>query len=164
MRACSAASRVRKAGVSSTRCPPTSSWLCIAAMRPCSAAMAALWRAISADWRSSAAMAASLSACSRRRASSTSSTSRLSTRSSERCASSARSRRSSRSYLRSSARWSRSSLTVGALRTRLARAANLRVDSDSGKASAAGDTMAMKVVRQLPPSESSRMRVSLESR
>jgi len=46
----------------------------------------------------------------------------------------------------------------------LARWANFRVESDSAKASAAGETMAIIVVLQFPPSESSRSRVSLESR
>jgi hypothetical protein len=41
--------------------------------------------------------------------------------------------------------------------------ANLRVERLSANASSAGDTMHIIVVLQLPPSESSRMRVSLES-
>ena len=56
---------------------------------------------------------------------------RLSTTSCCLCCSSVRRRRSSRSYLRSSVRWSTSSLTVTRLRRRLARAANLSVDSVS---------------------------------
>ena len=46
----------------------------------------------------------------------------------------------------------------------LARLANLSVESDSTKASSAGEIMAIMVVLQLPPRLSSRMRVSLLSR
>ena len=46
----------------------------------------------------------------------------------------------------------------------LARLANLSVESDSVKDSSAGEIMAIIVVLQLPPKESSRIRVSLESR
>jgi hypothetical protein len=60
--------------------------------------------------------------CSRRRAS---------TRDAWRASSSARSRLSSRSYLRSSVRWSTSSLSRAAFLMFLARLANLSVDSDS---------------------------------
>ena len=47
--------------------------------------------------------------------------------------------------------------------TRLARVANLSVDNVSEDASAAGDMVASTVVRQFPPRESSRRRVSFES-
>ena len=81
-----------------------------------------------------------------------------------RALSSSRSCLSSRSYRRSSVFWSRSSLTTASLRIDLARLANLSVDSVSEKDARAGVMVAIIVVRQLPPSELSRMRVSLLSR
>lgn len=53
---------------------------------------------------------------------------------------------------------------MASLRIDLARLANLSVDSVSEKDARAGVMVAIIVVRQLPPSELSRMRVSLLSR
>mmetsp|Transcript_52670 Transcript_52670/g.146234 ORF Transcript_52670/g.146234 Transcript_52670/m.146234 type:complete len:205 (+) Transcript_52670:1499-2113(+) len=118
----------------------------------------------SSERASSARIAAILSASARRRCSSSSRRRRLSTTLRERSSSSALNRLSSRSYFRRSDFWSRSSLMRASFLIFLARLANLRVDSDSTIASNAGDIMAIMVVRQLPPRESSRMRVSFESR
>ena len=60
--------------------------------------------------------------------------------------------------------WSRSSLTRASFLMFLARFANLSVDVDSTNASSAGEIIAIIVVLQLPPNESSKMRVSFESR
>mmetsp|Transcript_42921 Transcript_42921/g.86774 ORF Transcript_42921/g.86774 Transcript_42921/m.86774 type:complete len:269 (-) Transcript_42921:160-966(-) len=113
---------------------------------------------------SSARIAAILSASARRICSSNSSSFRLSTTLRLRSSSSARSRFSSRSYFRNNDFWSRSSFTFASFLMFLARFANFRVLKLSAKASNAGLIMAIMVVRQFPPSESSKMRVSLLSR
>mmetsp|Transcript_62364 Transcript_62364/g.167307 ORF Transcript_62364/g.167307 Transcript_62364/m.167307 type:complete len:202 (+) Transcript_62364:376-981(+) len=118
----------------------------------------------SRDLSSRALSAATLSASARRRSSSSCSSRRLSTICCDLDSSSIRSFLISCSYLRSSPRWSRSSLTRAWFLMFLARLANLSVDSDSGKASSAGEIMAIIVVLQLPPRLSSSMRVSFESR
>ena len=56
------------------------------------------------------------------------------------------------------------SLTRAWLRTCAARSANLSVDSVSEAAAAAAETHATRVVLQFPPNESSKSRVSFESR
>ena len=56
------------------------------------------------------------------------------------------------------------SLTLAWLRTCAARSANLSVDSVSEAAAAAAETHATRVVLQFPPNESSKSRVSFESR
>mmetsp|Transcript_74004 Transcript_74004/g.173589 ORF Transcript_74004/g.173589 Transcript_74004/m.173589 type:complete len:238 (+) Transcript_74004:758-1471(+) len=81
-----------------------------------------------------------------------------------RSASSLRRRRISASYLLVKVLGSRSSFTCGVVTTPFARWANFRVDKDSAKASAAGETMAIIVVRQFPPRESSSNLVNFESR
>mmetsp|Transcript_35864 Transcript_35864/g.101528 ORF Transcript_35864/g.101528 Transcript_35864/m.101528 type:complete len:285 (+) Transcript_35864:1544-2398(+) len=150
--------------MSSTLCPPISSWLCMLLMR-CSRWRLCSFSTMNSRLRcSSAVMAASLSASARFFCSSSSSSRRLSTRSLLRWASSCLSLRSSRSYFLRRVRWSISSLTVAMFLMFFARLANLSVDSDSGKASSAGEIMHIIVVLQFPPRLSSRMRVSLESR
>ena len=118
----------------------------------------------SRDRRSSSVMARILSASAFRLRSSSCNNARLSTRFLVRSSSSWRSRRSSRSYLRSSDFWSRSSFTRAVFLMCFARFANFTVDKLSANASSAGEIIAIMVVLQLPPSESSNTRVSLLSR
>ena len=106
-------------------------------------------------------MAAILSSSARRRCSSSSSSRRWSTTLRLRSSNCDRSCFSSRSYRRSSDFWSRSSFTRASFLMFLARLANLSVDSDSMNASSAGEIIAIIVVLQLPPRESSKIRVSL---
>mmetsp|Transcript_3741 Transcript_3741/g.13845 ORF Transcript_3741/g.13845 Transcript_3741/m.13845 type:complete len:221 (-) Transcript_3741:1550-2212(-) len=159
-------SAARKAGVSFMflGVPPMSTCPCSIEMRCSSLRFSAFSRMKARERASSSRMAAILSSSARRFCSSSSSTLRLSTTLRERSSSSARSRFSSRSYRRSSDFWSTSSLMRASFLMLLARLANLSVDSDSAKASSAGEIIAIIVDLQLPPSESSRMRVSFESR
>mmetsp|Transcript_20734 Transcript_20734/g.29800 ORF Transcript_20734/g.29800 Transcript_20734/m.29800 type:complete len:215 (-) Transcript_20734:1187-1831(-) len=116
------------------------------------------------DLISNALIAAILSASALRRCSSSSKSRLLSTTFLDLASSSALSFLSSRSYFRRSDFWSRSSLTFASFLIFLALLANLRVDKVSAMASSAGDIIAIIVVLQFPPNESSSTRVSLLSR
>mmetsp|Transcript_121050 Transcript_121050/g.214126 ORF Transcript_121050/g.214126 Transcript_121050/m.214126 type:complete len:203 (-) Transcript_121050:964-1572(-) len=162
IRSCSATA-CRNCGVSSTCWPPTRSCEDIWRIRSSSCCFWAFSCSRTRLLSSKAETAARRSSSARRLSSSSSSNCRLSTTLRFRSRSSARNRRSSPSYLLSNVRWSTSSFTWAQFLIAFARWANFSVERDSAKASAAGDTIAIMVVRQLPPSESSRRRVSLES-
>eukprot|EP01033_Poteriospumella_lacustris_P001595 gene1594-gene1749 len=113
------------------------------------------------DFASNSLIAAILSASARRRCSSSSNNRRLSTTFLLRSSSSARNFFNSCSYFRNNDFWSKSSLTRASLRMFLARLANFKVEIVSIIASNAGEIIAIMVVLQLPPNESSNIRVSL---
>lgn len=79
------------------------------------------------------------------------------------CSSSYFSLLSSISYFLSRALWSISSLTLASFLIFFALVANFKVDYDSPKASAEGETIAIIVVLQLPPKLSSKILVNFES-
>mmetsp|Transcript_4463 Transcript_4463/g.20026 ORF Transcript_4463/g.20026 Transcript_4463/m.20026 type:complete len:356 (+) Transcript_4463:662-1729(+) len=144
--------------------PPPRSCDCISLIR-CSSSLRSFFSLRNSLLRcSSSVMARILSASAFRLCSSIWRSALLSTRFFVRSSSSCLSRFSSRSYFRRRDFWSRSSLIRAVFLMCLARLANLSVESDSVKDSSAGEIIAIIVVLQLPPRESSRMRVSFESR